>query len=457
MTSALVSPLTPDLDRIYADFKGRQLKGAVIPNWPFFQVTPLATYDGPYQEAAPHSGIDFNVIDTIASRLNFTYKLLVTDSWGGPQPDGGSITGMVGMVSRREVEFAIDEITITGAREDVLDFTKPYFMESITIVSRAPAEKSRAAAVFSPFTPAVWAALALSVAMIGPVLAIVSHTMALYLGEKPRFTARQYAFNMFRNLVVQGNLISSSRWPLRCIFFSWYLFCFYVCALYSGTLTAVLAIPAFEKPIDSLADLLQAMKEHGFSPLFIHDTSNVHILKEATSGIYKEIWDRFQPDVGYVFSANEGVEKVLTGKFGFINAWLASEIRISTRGKHKYHMARHTYYPQRYGIALNSGAPYLAMFNRKLTQLFESGLIGKWRRDVVGGESSRGSDEGPHGGPGAITLTHLQAAFFVLGIGLLAALFALGFEIGVYRRRARRRRENKHRISPSVRTGIKPS
>ncbi|XP_047493795.1 uncharacterized protein LOC125042313 [Penaeus chinensis] len=155
MTLFLATSLTSDLERVYADFGGRQLKGAVVSNFPFFQVTPLDTFDGPYQEAAPVSGIDFRVIDTIASKLNFTYKLLVADSWGGPQADGGSITGMIGMVSRREAEFAIDEITITGAREAVLDFTKPYFMESVTIVSRAPAEKSRAVAVFSPFTPGV--------------------------------------------------------------------------------------------------------------------------------------------------------------------------------------------------------------------------------------------------------------------------------------------------------------
>nr|XP_027228470.1 glutamate receptor ionotropic, delta-1-like [Penaeus vannamei] len=444
MTPFLASPLTPDLERVYADFGGRQLKGAVVPNWPFFQVTPLDAYDGPYQEAGPVSGIDFLVIDAIATELNFTYKLLVADSWGGPQPDGRSITGMIGMVARREVEFAVDEITITGAREAVLDFSQPYFMESITIVSRAPAEKSRAVAVFSPFTPAVWAALVLSVAVIGPLLAAVNHLTSFYLGGKDHFSSREFAFNMFRNLVVQGNLISSARWPLRCVFFSWYLFCFYVCALYSGTLTAVLAIPAFEKPIDSLADLLRAMKEDGFSPLFIYDTSNVHILKEATSGIYKEIWDRFQPDSGYVFSANEGVDKVLTGKFGFVNAWLASEIRITARGKENYHLARQTYYPQSYGVALQSGAPYLAVFDKKLAQLVESGLIGKWRRDVVGSAAGRVPDEGPQGGPGAVTLIHLQAAFFVLAVGLLAASLALGFEVGFCRRRRRRRRVGKN-------------
>ncbi|ROT85328.1 putative glutamate receptor ionotropic, delta-1 [Penaeus vannamei] len=402
------SPLTPDLERVYADFGGRQLKGAVVPNWPFFQVTPLDAYDGPYQEAGPVSGIDFLVIDAIATELNFTYKLLVADSWGGPQPDGRSITGMIGMVARREVEFAVDEITITGAREAVLDFSQPYFMESITIVSRAPAEKSRAVAVSRPSRPRcslvgnpwpisldqrfsrqvpstpwavhvvpqdskVWAALVLSVAVIGPLLATINHLTSFYLGGKDHFSSREFAFNMFRNLVVQGNLISSARWPLRCVFFSWYLFCFYVCALYSGTLTAV--PPSLHLRTGRLAcGPSEAMKRR-FSPLFIYDTSNVHILKEATSGIYKEIWDRFQPDSGYVFSANEGVDKVLTGKFGFVNAWLASEIRITAREARR----TTTWLARRTTAELRRRPPVRG----STRQLVESGLIGKWRRDVV--------------------------------------------------------------------------
>lgn len=32
--------------------------------------------------------------------------------------------------------------------------------------------------------------------------------------------------------------------------------------------------------------------------------------QEATSGIHKDIWDMFKPDIGYVFSVNEGVSKV---------------------------------------------------------------------------------------------------------------------------------------------------
>lgn len=40
----------------------------------------------------------------------------------------------------------------SGSRETVVDFTAPYYMESTTLVSGAPKEKSRTFAVFSPFT-----------------------------------------------------------------------------------------------------------------------------------------------------------------------------------------------------------------------------------------------------------------------------------------------------------------
>ncbi|XP_042865997.1 uncharacterized protein LOC122249308 [Penaeus japonicus] len=72
VTSLLKSSLTPDLGLAYADLGGRQLKGAVVENWPFFRITPLSTRDGPHQEARAQSGIDYHVINAIAQKLNFT-------------------------------------------------------------------------------------------------------------------------------------------------------------------------------------------------------------------------------------------------------------------------------------------------------------------------------------------------------------------------------------------------
>ncbi|XP_064118946.1 glutamate receptor ionotropic, delta-2-like [Macrobrachium nipponense] len=423
----VVSPLTPDLFDLYGDFGGRTLKSSVVDNWPFFKITPVDE-----SNALPDSGIDANVLNSIAAKLNFTYKLKIEPrgSWGGPQPDG-TITGMIGMSARREVDFAINEITITESRETVVDFTKPYFLESTTIVTRAPAQLSKAGAIFSPFTLLVWMLLVLAIILSGPLLSLFSRVMERYMAAPPDdVPLHMFTFNMFRSMVLQGNMNETDHWPHRFIFLFWYLFCFYIYALYQGTLTAVLAVPKFEKPIDSLNDLLASMKKGEFTLAVVYATSNEFIFKEATSGIYKDIWDLFNK-ANYVKNVDGGIAKVLSGKFGFANAMLATEIRATREGREKFYLARQTFYPQGYGMALNSGAPYKRVFERALTQLTEAGLIAKWTRDEV--NSVKGGGAGKEetiddSGPGAITLVHLQAIFFILALGITTAAVVLFFE-----------------------------
>ncbi|XP_069193541.1 glutamate receptor ionotropic, delta-1-like [Procambarus clarkii] len=163
-------------------------------------------------------------------------------------------------------------------RETVVDFTTPYYLETITLVSRAPAEKSRAFAVFSTFTTEVWVCILASTVAVGPLVSVVGRVVALYTERPPHRQLPEYSFHVFRSLVSQGNLLRPSNWPHRLLFFCWYLFCFYIYALYSGTLTAVLALPTYEKPIDGLVDLPKAVAE-GYTIGTIGDTSLEFIFK----------------------------------------------------------------------------------------------------------------------------------------------------------------------------------
>ncbi|KAK7077359.1 hypothetical protein SK128_020637, partial [Halocaridina rubra] len=85
------------------------MKNAVIYNPPFFHLKIL-----PDGSAKPTAGIDYEVLNAIGKKLNFTYTLVITEDgqWGGEQPDG-SFSGMIGKVVRHESHFAINEITLT--------------------------------------------------------------------------------------------------------------------------------------------------------------------------------------------------------------------------------------------------------------------------------------------------------------------------------------------------------
>ncbi|XP_068229256.1 glutamate receptor ionotropic, delta-1-like [Palaemon carinicauda] len=425
--------LFQDLDETYSDFGGRELTVTANNNIPFFGMKEFD--NGTY---IPDSGIDINFMDALGDALNFTYRVMkpADGKWGGPLPDG-TITGMIGEVARRNAHIAICEITVTALRETVIDFTRPYFMESMTLVSAAPAEKNKAFAAFSPFSPMVWLCIVISALAIGPVVSLETWFMRRILGKDtgPHYNLQDSSFNLFRSLVVQNNGLSEDFWAHKFTFLGWYLFCFNVLVLYSGTLTAVLVTPAFEKPIDYLTDLPDAVKQ-GATVGTVSDSSTEMLFKEAKDGIYKEIWQLFNhKDRSQSFfpGPDEGFDKIISHKVIFVNAQFNSRIRATMRGADKFHMAKQSFYPQGYGLVCFSGTPFMGKFNKMISYMTEGGLIMKWADDqvlkVALGRKLTEEDGEADGGPTPITIRHLQAAFILLALGFLVAALAMGLEL----------------------------
>ncbi|KAK7085913.1 hypothetical protein SK128_018158 [Halocaridina rubra] len=363
--------LSPDIFRPledrYSNFNGRELLVKANNNAPFHGLKKLES--GAF---IPDSGIDVSVVNALSETLNFTWRVETPrdGKWGGPLPDG-TVSGMIGEIARREGHFAICEITITGLRETVVDFSSPYYFESLIIVTLAPPEKNRAFAIFSPFTMQVWLCIAVSTLLIGPVLRLETIVMKSYMeerngDEKFDYSTNNFSFNAFRSLVVQSNLLQAKYWPHRFIFIFWYLFCFYISALYSGTLTAVLVTPTFEKPIDYLTDIPEAVKSQGYSLGVIGDSAFEELFKSAKEGIYEEIWTLFnhkERSKSFFSYPDQGFDQLVKGKFIFVNSQMGSKIRAIRKGLNKFHFSRQTFYPQGYGIACNSGSPFRMKFN----------------------------------------------------------------------------------------------
>ncbi|ROT84901.1 hypothetical protein C7M84_021915 [Penaeus vannamei] len=380
----LKAPLYLSPKDAYRDFGGRKLRSSVVNNWPFFEVTK----DEVSGAVRPRSGIDFHVLGTMAEKLNFTYELLLLRT-----PVGASYP-------------------MALPRGRLWTFTKALFPRGfyLDLPSSCREEQGLCRVLQASSQREVWFVISAATLAVGPVLWMVSQMHNKFTGFSVRYSQSlsTCAFNMFRSLVVQGNRIEHP--------------------LYAGTLTAMLASPSYEKPIDSLWDLLEAIKHEGYMLNVVFQSANEFVFKEATQGIYKELWDVFDPSVGYVHSWTEGVEKVLTGKFSYMNAQLGAEIRALRLGRHRFHFARNSFYPQRYGMALTSGAPFKEEFDRVLLQLTAAGLVDKWTRDELASVRRDGrATEGPAGdeGPGAITLVHLQAAFFLLVLGCAVSAVVL--------------------------------
>ncbi|XP_064120655.1 glutamate receptor ionotropic, delta-1-like [Macrobrachium nipponense] len=375
------------------DLHGRQLKVAANDFAGFIEMS---------QDSEVPSGVDAEIVIALGQFLNFTYKIVrpADGMWGNPLPNG-TVTGIIGMVARHEASFAICAVAVSYTRETVVDFAYPYHREPLAIFTRAPKLKSRALAILSPFTLQVWLCVAASTLITGFVVRLQAKA-----SNEHDWSFQQCVFDVFRNLVYQ--------------------------ALYSGTLTSYLAVPSYETPVDSLYDLPKAIKD-GYTLGILKDTTNELLFREAKEGIYKQVWDLFNhknPEESFIDRPETGIHKILEKKFLFIEFKISNEILIGKIGKAKFHVARQAFYYHGIGIACPPGAPYISAFSKMLLRMGEGGLIQKWFKNEIDKVShGKSEDNGNKEIIGAIGLDQLQAAFFMVLIGSLAATLAFVVEV----------------------------
>ncbi|XP_068245655.1 probable glutamate receptor [Palaemon carinicauda] len=404
----------------YYSVSGRELTVSVKH---MFMVTEVGrTYpDGSVELTG---GVDTAILKQMSKSLNFTFKVYVPrdDSWGHFLSNG-TITGIIGMVARREVTLGMTVLGITDERERVADFTCTYYQTRSALYSRFPKYRNRAIAVLSPFRLEVWICLFTTVFFIGVFVYLITLAIRNYHAEEVKLSLQWSTFNMFRSIVVQGNFIDAKSWPLRFILFIWFTFSVIFYALYSGVLTAVLAVPSYETPVDSLEDLPRASKD-GFTIGIMASSLYEDLLKSAEDGVYKQTWDLLNHkdrSQSFIGSVDFAMRKVLEEKFIFLAGEIYSLTLPRMFGRKKFYFSRDRFSIVFVGIALQSGSPITDTFSHMLLRMEEGGLNKKILDTEMEKLKRVNSNDEDEAGGFYITLSHLQAGFYMYFVGMLTA------------------------------------
>ncbi|KAF2356373.1 Ionotropic glutamate receptor L-glutamate and glycine-binding domain [Trinorchestia longiramus] len=290
-----------------------------------------------------YSGVDADIIKIIATKLNFSFEIFrARDQQYGNLEENGSITGIIGEVAHHRAHVGADQLTITRNRIQVVEFTSPYFFEPTVIVSKAAAPNAVIWTMYRPFTAAAWLSVLLLVLVIGPVAAGLArlsstrhsstrhsstrhsssrhpstrhsstrhsstrHSSTLYCKTGPASPSygnqrppgiAYYTFGLLRSLLLQGNTLPVRGLPL-CIFIGGCYFSFIVIQTsYCGALTAVIAAPSYERPIDSLEDLLESHYRKGTKLVQLPGNSFDNQIKLMTKSEYVLSKDYYKQDV----------------------------------------------------------------------------------------------------------------------------------------------------------------
>ncbi|KAK3877608.1 hypothetical protein Pcinc_017686 [Petrolisthes cinctipes] len=348
---------------------------------------------------------------------------------------------MLGQVVRGEKDFVINGMALVRDRYLATDFTITYFSDSYSITLQIPPPSPLWLSVVYPFGVWVWASL-------GACLVLLS--LAFHALVKPD-PIRIYNTGadvistlvwLSKTLLRQASPSVPSAPGCRPFLALWYLAALVLSTSYMGNLIAFLTVPAQTKRIDTLQELART-------------NLRLHMLD----------YGNFVP--GYLWSSKEPVLRQLGAKLSLLSDYNeviaafdrgagvleASEyshfLFITRRRQKRSYRVEEKLYPNYVGWVFRKGSPYTYLFNRYLSWMSESGLVGHWRRSVLddfqrsvaGGdgeltkaplegeaEGEREKEEEEEVGRASLqplNLEHLQGAFIVLGLGNVLALVVL--------------------------------
>ncbi|CAD5111301.1 DgyrCDS619 [Dimorphilus gyrociliatus] len=316
-------------------------------------------------------GICIEILNLLAKSMNFTYHIVepADRKWGNID-ENGQWTGMVRMVKDGAADFAAGKFTIGEARDTVIDFTKPFWQEDSVMVMKLP-EPDNSTFFLTPFQWPIWLS----------IFALLPFT-AFFLGLTVKWSRKLCTLRSFTrafslivsSLLQQGRKDIPKAIPSRLIINSCWLFSIIILALYTGNLTAYIAIPKQTPPISTLAELSQqSIYRYG-----VMDGSALHLLFQGSAyGVYKHMMtNSIGERDNRVSSHSAGVDRVRAEKYIYIGE--TSGVIKQVYSDCTLAIGKEKFFPSSFGFVIPENSSLQTYFDERILQMTENGLIRKW-------------------------------------------------------------------------------
>jgi len=312
-------------------------------------------------KAGKYSGFSIDLWQAVAGQLNVRTQFITATTF----------SGMLDAVKSGAADAAVANISITSAREEVVDFSQPIFDAGLQILIR---ENSGSAGILSALlTWEIFAWLALG----GLVLFVAATLMWFFERRTQPYFDHPYREGIWRsfwwalNVVVNGGFEERipNSWPGRAFAVLLVVASLFVVSIFVAKITATLTVGELRSSIQSLSDLYGKK---------IGTTAG-----STTASFLKSRSVRFAgfKDIKSMFAALESGQLDAVVHDAPILAYYAA-----TRGRGIVRTTGKIFRPEKYGIAVQQGSALVEPINRSLLKLREDGtyraLVEKWFGDT---------------------------------------------------------------------------
>lgn len=418
--------------------KGRDLFPEKLDNLQGFPLR-VATFEHPPSVVYQHDeddprkvldrlGVDMQIVQTLAGARNFSLEFTEVshdELWGYELPNGTWL-GLVGQVFYEKADVGACNMFLDLHRWRQVDYSVPYNFERGCFVAPAPKPLVNWQAPLLPFSGLTWASIAVALALCGGLLyAVVALSSQAELPEF-RSVVHDYLY-MAAAFTMRAPHIRPSQPPVRVyVGFVW-LFCLILATAYSANLVAFLSSNQMSAPVDTLEQLSRSgLRIGGHAFWKTQFSASIDPLVRDFSNVLES-----DVELSSLFDRVEGGEFALIENKQYLE--LQAGARFTYGSRTTIRIVPECLLPYSIGLAFQKNSPLKRNFDGVILRLFESGVLQKWKEEVVTFYRRQYSgrkldDEFANTRVRPLELTQLQGVFFVLGLGYVAAALALAGE-----------------------------
>nr|CAB3250924.1 glutamate receptor 1-like [Phallusia mammillata] len=392
--------------------------------------------------------------------LQYRIKPVNDGQYGSKNEKHGTWNGMIGEVKYQKAHMAVAPLTITSAREAVVDFTKPFMSLGISIMIKKPEKQTPNIFSFlEPLSYEIWICIGFAYTGVSVVLYLVSrlspyewHKGALSNNVDQGEEADSVTdFGIMNSLwfslgafVQQGCDISPKSFSGRIVGGVWWFFTLIIISSYTANLAAFLTVDRMVSPISGAEDLA---KQNVIKYGTLKSGSTVNFFKQSPLPTYEKMWGfmKSQDPSVFVGSNREGIEKVRSsnGKYAFLMESTLNDYMEQRKPCNTMKVGPNID-AKGYGIALPKGSPLYDTVNLAILTLREQGQLQKmknyWWYDKS--ECGPNGNNSPTKTP-ALMLSNVAGVFYILIVGMILAVFISIIEYGYEAVKADHRKRKK--------------
>ncbi|GFR79731.1 glutamate receptor [Elysia marginata] len=309
-----------------------------------------------------YEGYCIQMLEKLAEEMDFDYTIYDVPNVGS-MDDLGNWDGAIRELMEGRADIAVGPISVMAERENVIDFTVPYYdLVGLTILMKKPEFDYSLVKFLSVLDEEVWGCIIGAFVLFSGLIAIFDRLSPFsyqnrkteswqgQTGTEPRvFTLKEGIWFCMMSLTPQGGGETPRALSGRLIAATWWLFGFIIIATYTANLAAFLTVSRLETPIESLDDLSKQFKvqyapengsvamtyfhrmsqiEHRFYEIWKNmsldenlaavERAKLAVWDYPVSDKYTKLWNTMV-NSGFPDNATAAVERVLEGNFAFIS------------------------------------------------------------------------------------------------------------------------------------------